>query len=173
MKKKLFLTAVLILSFFLTAFSQQMNRVIKDSRLNTDVLVGPCNLNGLQNGIFAPWFNSQYKNYIPNAKVINEIKKNINKTHITIVFGSWCGDSKMQMGRFYKILNEVGFNTKNLRTIAVDYSLKVPGMNIKRLKIKRIPTFIVYYKGKEIGRIVESPSVTLESDLENILRKID
>lgn len=172
MKKKLLFAVVFSLLFSATAFSQQkVNRVIKDPVMGMNVLAGPCNFNGLKSGIFAPWFNYQYKVYKPNAKVVNAIKKKLDKTKITIVFGSWCGDSKLQVGRFYKILSEAGYNLKNVNLIAVDRAKKVPGMNIKNLHIKRVPTFIVYRHGKEMGRIVESPKTTLENDLQHILRK--
>jgi hypothetical protein len=171
MKKKLLFTTVFSLLFFITAFSQKVNCVVKDSRTNANVLAGPCNLNGLKTGVFAPWFNYQYKTYSPDSNVINNIKNKLDKTHITIVFGSWCGDSKLQVGRFYKILNDAGVDLKNVKTIAVDHAKKIPGMDISNLKIKRIPTFIVSSNGKEIGRIVESPKTTLEKDLQNILAK--
>jgi len=171
MKKKLLFTTMFSLLFIATAFSQEMNKVIRDPNMGSNVLAGPCNLSGLQNGIFAPWFNYQYKSYAPDSKVVNDIKNHLDKTHITIVFGSWCGDSKMQVGRFYKILNDAGYDLNNVKAIAVDRVLKVPGTDISNLDIKRVPTFIVSYKGKEIGRIVESPKTTLEKDLKNILAK--
>ena len=40
-----------------------------------------------------------------------------------------------------------------------------------KYEFSRIPTFIVEQKGKEIGRIVERPQVTLEADLVNILQE--
>ena len=172
MKKKLLFAFAFSLLFSVTAFSQQeVNRVIKDPNMGQNVMAGPCNLSGLKSGIFAPWFNYQYKVYKPNDKVVNAIQKKLNKTKITVVFGSWCGDSKLQVGRFYKILTDAGYNLKNVNLIAVDRAKKVPGMNIRNLHIKRIPTFIVYHHGKELGRIVESPKTTLEKDLQNILRK--
>jgi hypothetical protein len=172
MKKKLLFGVAFSLLFSVTAFSQQkMNHVIKDPQMDMNVLAGPCNFYGLTNGIFAPWFNYQYKSYKPNAEVVNTIKKKLDKTKITVVFGSWCGDSKIQVGRFYKILTDAGYNLKNVNLIAVDRAKKVPGMNIKKLHIKRIPTFIVYHHNQEMGRIVESPKTTLEKDLQHILRK--
>jgi hypothetical protein len=159
------------LLFVVTAFAQDVNKVIKDPMMGMNVMAGPCNLEGMQHGIFAPWFNYQYKSYKPEAKVVSAIQKKLNKTHITVVFGSWCGDSKMQVGRFYKILSDAGYNMNHVKAIAVDRALKVPGTDISNLDIKRVPTFIVSVHGKEIGRIVESPKKTLEKDLQNILQK--
>lgn len=171
MKKKLLLITAFSLLFSITAFSQQKeNCVIKDPMMGMNVMAGPCNFNGLKTGIFAPWFNYQYKHYKPDAKVVDAIRKKLDKTHITVVFGSWCGDSKMQVGRFYKILSDAGYDLSSVKAIAVDRAKKVPGMNIKNLDIKRVPTFIVYSHGKELGRIIESPKTTLERDLQNILQ---
>jgi hypothetical protein len=38
------------------------------------------------------------------------------------------------------------------------------------MKIKRIPTFIIYKKKREIGRIVETPGDLIEKDLLKILQ---
>ena len=173
MKKKILFSALFSLLFVTAAFSQDVNKIIKDPMMGMNVMAGTCNLDGLQHGIFGPWFNYQYKSYKPDSIVVQDIQKKLKKTQITIVFGSWCGDSKMQVGRFYKILSDAGYNMDHLKAIAVDRALKVPGSDISNLDIKRVPTFIVSSHGKEIGRIVESPKRTLEKDLQNILQKKD
>jgi len=172
MVKQFLITLSLVLTISSMAYSQQQNKVVKDSRLNRDVLIGLCNDKGLQGPLFGTYFNQQYNNYKPGQKQIALLKQELNKTHITIVFGSWCGDSKMQVGRFYKILDETGFKHTQLKTIAVDRSINAGNMDIKDLNIHRIPTFIVYYRGKEIGRIIESPNTSLENDLWEIVSKI-
>jgi hypothetical protein len=168
--KKFILAGWVMLFFFQSALAQKTNRVVKDPILHREVLVGNCNRHGLETGLFSTWFNSQYKNYQPEAALVKEIARKMHSTHITIVFGSWCGDSKMQVGRFYKILDEAGY-TKKPKVIAVTRSLKAGDVDISGLHIRRIPTFIVYRNGKEIGRIVESPKKSLEADLLQILKK--
>jgi hypothetical protein len=37
--------------------------------------------------------------------------------------------------------------------------------------VERVATFIVYRNGREIGRIIESPGISLEKDLLKILQK--
>ncbi len=172
MKSKLLILSAFIFVFTIGAKAQKVNRTMEDPILHRTVMVGPVTQQGLKTGIFSTWFNQQYKYYNPETSIINKIKKNINKVNITAVFGSWCGDSKLQVGRFYKILHDAGYDMSKLKTIAVDRALKAPGLNISSLQIHRIPTFIIYYKGKEIGRIVESPKTSLEKDLENILKKV-
>jgi thiol-disulfide isomerase/thioredoxin len=171
MTKQFLATLSLILTLSTFTFAQQQNRVINDSRLHRDVLVGLCNDDGLRGSLFGSYFNNQYVQYHPDTAKIEVLKKKLSNVQITIVFGSWCGDSKMQMGRFYKILDRAGFDYAKVRVIAVDRSLKAGDISIASLKIKRIPTFILFSNGNEIGRIVESPEVSLEGDLVNILNK--
>ncbi len=152
-------------------FAQKENKVITDPVLHRDVMVGMCTRQGLEQGIFAPWFNAQYKNYHPDPSKLEAIMPKINKTQITVVFGSWCGDSKMQVGRFFKILDASGYK-KKVKIIAVTRRLKAGSVDITALNIRRIPTFVIYYRGEEVGRIVESPKTTLEGDLAAILDKM-
>ncbi len=172
MVKQFIITLSLIFALSSAAYSQHENRVVKDTRLNRDVLIGLCNDTGLRGPLFGPYFNQQYKNYKPRIKVIAQLKKKLKKTQITIVFGSWCGDSKMQVGRFYKILDESGFSHNHVKLIAVNRSFQAGNTDITHLNIHRIPTFIIYHKGKEAGRIVESPKTSLENDLWKIVSKI-
>ena len=170
--KKILLAGLFLAFAFQGVFAQNVNKVVVDPLLHSNVLVGPCTLNGLEHGIFSRWFNEEYNSYHPDATAIKAIAKKINKTTITIVFGSWCGDSRMQVGRFYKVLDDAGFDGSQVKNIAVLRSLKAGNTDISGLHIRRIPTFIISYKGKEIGRIVESPRVSLEADLASIINKI-
>lgn len=178
MKKHLFISVFFVIAVAFSATAQNdyqkpYNQVVKDKTLQRDVLIGPCNYVGLKtNSLFEQAFNNEYNDYNPNTDLVNKIKNKINKTQIIIVFGSWCGDSRKQVGRFYKILDLSGFKSKHLSIIAVNRLKKAPGTKVASLNIGHIPSFIVNYKGKEIGRIVESPEVSLEADLAKILNKV-
>ncbi len=169
------LTGLLFIAFLFStqlSFGQQPNTVITDSKLHKDVLVGFCNRNGLKSGLFGEYFKSQYEAYKPNAALVKKIAEKIDKVKITIIFGSWCGDSKIQVPRFYKILDRAHYNENNIKLIAVDRSMRAMTVDITDLNIERIPTFIIYQGDKELGRIVESPGKSLEKDLYKILKKV-
>jgi hypothetical protein len=74
-----------------------------------------------------------------------------------------------------KILEAAGFDTSNLGIVCVsnefDMYKKSPQGEELGKNIQRVPTLIVYEKNKEIGRIIESPVLSLERDLLSILRK--
>lgn len=153
-----------------TLFAQNVNTEIRDSKLKKDVLVGFCNEKGLEKGEFGVYFKSQYEVYTPKAKTIQKIKSKINDYDIKIVFASWCSDSKLQLPRFYKILDLAEFKKSQLETIGVDRTKNALVVNIADLNIELVPTFIVYKHGEEIGRIVETPVKTLEADLLKLIK---
>lgn len=85
--------------------------------------------------------------------------------------GTWCGDSRRETPHFYKLLDAVNFDYKNLQMITVDRSKKSSNNEQAGLEIIRVPTFIFYKNGKEINRFVEYPVKSLEEDLLEILKE--
>ena len=53
--------------------------------------------------------------------------------------------------------------------VAVNEDKKTPDNLEKGLNIERVPTFIFYKKGKEIGRFVEYPRESVEADILKIV----
>lgn len=170
MKIRLLFTMVLWAGA-ITLFAQTKNTEILNSKSNKNILVGYCDEKGLEKGEFGVYFKSQYETYTPKEKSIEKLKNKINKYDIKIVFGSWCSDSKIQVARFYKILDLADFNKSQLETLGVDQNKNALIVNIANLNIELVPTFIVYKHGDEIGRIVESPVKSLEEDLLKIIGK--
>ena len=83
--------------------------------------------------------------------------------------GTWCGDSKRETPTFYKILDETNYNYNNLELVTVDRSKTTPDGLEKGYDVVRVPTFIFYKDGKEIGRYVEYARESLEEDMLAIL----
>jgi thiol-disulfide isomerase/thioredoxin len=83
--------------------------------------------------------------------------------------GTWCGDSKRETPRLYKILEEAGFDQKNLELITVNRSKKTPDNLQEGLDIIKVPTFIFYKNNKEVGRFVERVRESLEKDMLKIV----
>lgn len=137
-------------------------------------LLGTCAAADFNREPYAAWYKPTYENYTPTADIIAQLKKlGLEKFKLKIVFGSWCGDSKRELPKMMKVLNAAGFPEKNIELIGVYDSLEVykqgPKREEKGLNIYRVPTFIVYQKDKEVGRIVEFPVESLERDLLKIV----
>mgnify|MGYP000175333234 CR=1 FL=1 len=118
---------------------------------------------------YTAWFNSYYTNYTVDQKTTKKLKKALKDVTIKAFMGTWCGDSKRETPRFYKVLEAAEFDLKNLKMITVNRGKKTPDNLQKGLNIFRVPTFIFYKDGKEIGRYVEYARVSLEKDMLQIL----
>lgn len=139
------------------------------------ILLGSISSSALQDSPYAAWFHKNYEAYHSNTIVKSLYNKNLLKDiSIETFFGSWCGDSKRELPRFVKLLDEIGFDQKQLTIIGLGGSdslyKRSPQGEEQGKGIFRVPVFIVYKKGKEAGRINEFPVESLERDLLNILQ---
>lgn len=171
--KRTVILLITLLNLYL-GFSQTLNHLETDKNGN-ELLLGEINKKGLTKNSFKAWFSKTYDDYLINKKVVNLIKDSINQYEIKAFLGTWCGDSKRETPRFYKILEAAKFDETKLKLIAVDKTEEAykqsPNGEEKGLNIHRVPTFIFYKNGKEVNRIVERPKETLERDILNIVSK--
>ena len=146
-------------------FSQDLNKKIIDPRLNKEILYGYCDRYGLEKGEFGKLFDEYYKIYEPDQAVLDSLKLKKEGVEILIILGTWCSDSQEQVPRFFKILDKIKFNKKSVQLICVSRDKEAGDVETVNYNIQKTPTFIVYRRGREIGRIVENPSTSLEKDL--------
>ena len=116
------------------------------------------------------WFDEEYKNYVPNQEIINSLKPLKNEIKVLVIAGSWCGDTQRELPRFFKMINSIGVPNKQIEMIMVDENKKTAAFNISVIQVSNIPTFIFFKDGKELGRIIEKPVITLEDDLAKLLQ---
>ena len=162
---------IILVPIFLFSCNIQKNKSIIDNRTNNEILIGQCNRNAFEKGIFKKWFTDEYENYKTDEVQIEKLKKSteLKDTEILVIFGTWCHDSRRELPRFYKITDELGYSKFNIRLVAVDTNKSSRDKSIEGIEFTRIPTFIFYKNGKEIGRIVESVKVSLETDISVII----
>jgi thiol-disulfide isomerase/thioredoxin len=135
-------------------------------------LIGKINKEALSQKHFA-WFEENFHAYLPNNEVTNQLSTALAGYTITAFMGTWCGDSKKEVPRFYKVLEACKFPIDRLTMIGVarnrDAYKQSPGGEHEGLNIHRVPTFIFYKNGKEVNRIVEHPIKTIEEDMLQLL----
>ncbi len=169
---------ILLLTFFCfnVLSAQQLNTLVTDDKGNKKLL-GAINKNGLMQSPFNDWFNKNYDDYLLNGDIVNALKTELKGYTIQVFLGTWCGDSKREVPRFYAILDALNFSENQLEVIAVDNERATykqsPSAEEKDLNIHRVPTFIFYKDGQEVNRIVESPVETLERDMLSIVQQKD
>ncbi|MBT8244359.1 MAG: thiol reductase thioredoxin [Winogradskyella sp.] len=140
-------------------------------------LIGKINKIGFQSETYTTWFNTNYKNYKLDLKTIEAIKSHLKEYDIKLFMGTWCGDSKREVPKFYKILDATNYPIKQLTAVAVSREPNLykesPQHEEAGLNIVRVPTFIFFKDGKEVNRIIERPIETLEKDILKIIRDND
>ncbi len=163
--KKILLSIILIASIGCLAQKKETSAT-KDEEGN---LIGITNKADFLQEPYTDWFSPNYNDYKTNKEIINKLKPLLKDITIKAFMGTWCGDSQEQTPAFYKILDETGFNYKNLELVAVNRDRETPDNLQKGFDIERVPTLIFYKEGKEIGRFVEYPRETIEADILKIV----
>ena len=166
---------ILIVATVLSSILSPAQDINKEINIDdeTPFLLGKIDKNGLTSDHYNEWFSKNYNDYELDQEIIQAIGSKLNAYQITLFMGTWCGDSKMEVPRFYKILEACNFPENQLTVIALSrkpYMYKQsPNHYEAGLNIHRVPTFIFYKNKKEVNRIVEHPVETLESDILNII----
>jgi thiol-disulfide isomerase/thioredoxin len=122
----------------------------------------------LQSPAYA-WFDSGYAVYQPQAEYIDRLKRMKDSVEYLVIYATWCSDSKREMPRFFKIMDGIEFPQNRITMIAVDRARLLPAGISSKYGITNVPTFIVSYRGFELGRIIESPKTSLEQDFVDLL----
>lgn len=139
------------------------------------MLLGRIDRNGLTQAPFAGWFNAEYQSYAVDAAALAPVQGKLQDVSIEIFLGTWCSDSQREVPRFYKILDHLQAGEQGLALYALDdhpdRRKTSPQGEEKGKNIDFVPTFIFSRNGVELGRIVESPQVSLEADMAAILAK--
>jgi thiol-disulfide isomerase/thioredoxin len=85
---------------------------------------------------------------------------------VTVFLGTWCGDSRREVPRFWKALDATGGGAPfQIRYVGVDHDKKEPAALLQEHGVHYLPTFIVSRGGHEVGRIVETSPHGVEQDL--------
>jgi tetratricopeptide (TPR) repeat protein len=127
----------------------------------------------LQQLPYSEWFNKNYAAYTIDTVAADQLKPLLKDKHIEIFMGTWCGDSRREVPRMFKVLEYAGVKPSQIKLVMVsnhDSSYKQsPTHEEKNKNIHRVPDLLVYNAEKEINRIVESPVISLEKDLLSII----
>lgn len=84
---------------------------------------------------------------------------------VTVYFGTWCGDSRRELARFWAAADQAGYLPFAIDYIAVDrYDQRPPALE-QEVGLRWVPTFIVERDGEEVGRLVEVSPNGVEHDL--------
>lgn len=148
-----YLLSVLFVVMTVTTFSQLQYEVIEKS--GRKILKGIINRDLLVKDTSYKWFQQQQIGYTPSSEIVADIRSKANDVQYLVFGGTWCGDTRFLLPKFYSLLDTAGVGQDHVTLVAVDYSKKTIGNLSEAFNIQRVPTFIVLKDGKEAGRVVE------------------
>jgi thiol-disulfide isomerase/thioredoxin len=177
--KKIYLVILSIFVFVAVQKSTQaqLNLINKEAldRSGNNMHIGRVTFSAFSIAPYADWFISGKEKYTPKESEINALKTFKNDFKVIIYGGTWCGDTRNQLPKFAKILEELKFPSQNYEMFFVDNAAErykqTPDANKYQNSVFRVPTFIIEQNGVELGRIIEEPVETLEEDLLKILKQ--
>lgn len=149
-----------------------INETTEENSTDTEqqeMLLGEFSKEDLQKGTYANWFNRNYEKFEPSKEALETIKNNISDYEIIAFMGTWCADSKREVPKMYKILDEAGYDLSNLTMIGADRNKNTPEKAEQEWNVTMVPTFIFLKDGKEVNRFVEYPVETIEKDIAKIV----
>ena len=150
MKYFLLLVAVFL---GLHSFSQSQFQVMGQG--SGKILKGILNRQDIANDSSFNWFSQNQRGYTPNAFTVAALKEKGKDIQIIAFGGTWCGDTRNILPKFYSIVDAAGFSDIQISLFGVDTDKKTLGHLAEALNVQYVPTFIVMKDGKEIGRVVE------------------
>ena len=131
-------------------------------------VVGPVDRTYLNDPAW-PAFKAVYDTTRIEPQFIEMIRLTYQGEEFLVFFGAWCSDSKRDVPRFLKIADDAGFAPAKITLYSLDRTKKSADGLTDRYGIQYVPTFIVLKEGAEVGRITESPTVSVEADLLTLL----
>jgi len=137
------------------------------------VLVGEFDAEVLHSGAYS-WFEAGYLAYEPeDAKLFAKLQASAKRLSALVFLGTWCGDTHDHLPAFLKLLDQARVPRERVRLIGLDRDKKWKGLP-EQHGIERLPTFLIYAEPtKEIGRIVETPKVSMLADLVQLVEAFE
>jgi thiol-disulfide isomerase/thioredoxin len=101
------------------------------------------------------WFAKNQEGYVPDQQAVQALRANKDSINIIAFGGTWCGDTKNILPKFFVLSDVAGLSPDKVTLIGVDHSKKTIQHLTEAFNVTNVPTIIVMKNGKEIGRVVE------------------
>jgi len=116
-----------------------------------------------------PEYQQRKRTYQPDSSAIQYLAAVIQPDDkVEVYLGTWCDDSQREVPKFLKMLDVLksGYQIELPASyVAVNRGKNEPRELLQGKSLEKVATFIVFRKGAEIGRVVETPNGLLEDDL--------
>ena len=149
--KQILIIALLITSFA-TGYAQ--TEISRDAGGNK-ILKGFISKQDLATDTAFAWFAQNQSGYVPEQNALLAMRANKDSINIIAFGGTWCGDTKNILPKFYRLTEVAGLSPDRITLFGVDRNKKTIQHLSEAFGITHVPTLIVMKNGREIGRVVE------------------
>ncbi|HKI01493.1 MAG TPA: hypothetical protein VKK31_05895 [Thermoanaerobaculia bacterium] len=127
-------------------------------------LVGPVTRETVEAAV-PDWVQAEVESQ-PDAEAAHALASVAPGAEVTVLLGTWCSDSRREVSRLWKALDETGGAVPfEVHYVGVDGAKREPAESVAANGVLYLPTFIVRRGGREVGRIVETAPHGIEKDL--------
>ena len=107
--------------------------------------------------------------YSPRLDIVSRLQEVPEVVRVEIYLGAWCPDCRQHVSAYIKIMDMVRNPMIRTTYTGLPRDRAARGPYTEGKNIERIPTFIVFLRDQEVGRIIETPARSVEEDLWAIL----
>jgi thiol-disulfide isomerase/thioredoxin len=162
---------IITILFLVSKVTLAQEEITKDDNGNK-VIRGFISRKELATDTSFAWFTKNQKDYVPDEGALKALRANKDSINIIAFGGTWCGDTKYILPKFYVLADAAGLSADRITLIGVDHNKKTIQHLSEAFNIENVPTIIVMKNGKEIGRVVEYGSHGMfDRDLGEIISK--
>lgn len=115
------------------------------------------------------WAEAAAEGYAVDDEAAATIRQRADGVEVLVFLGTWCGDTKRELPRFFRVVDAAGLDESQITIMGLDRTKRDAEGLTERWGIEYVPTFIVVRDGQELGRIIERPGSTLEGDIAAML----
>lgn len=113
-----------------------------------------------------PEWKKIYDDYVPAADAIVRLRDKAAGLKADVYFAFWCSDSLNHVPVFLKILDAAA--PPGFSVVFYEVERKTDPEQkyyVEEMLVEKVPTFIFYAVGGELGRIVENPANSILEDM--------
>ncbi|MBK7631467.1 MAG: hypothetical protein IPJ23_12325 [Ignavibacteriales bacterium] len=128
--------------FLAVFFKKMVGRTKQPPRKKEPLILGYCPASEMNDSVFFNNWTTAYNNYQPDYETLDSLEGKLDDLNIKIVFRSTCSDSREQLPRLFKILNELNFDLNSITLIGVNREKQGLSNEAEGLEIELVPTII-------------------------------
>ena len=117
------------------------------------------------------WLSAGASLYKADTKALEGIQGLGGPYRYVVFAGTWCEDTQILLPQFYAVMQQAGIPVSAVTLFGMNRAKKALNDEEQVFEITRVPTIIVLEQNREIGRITETVTTSVEQDIFDMMAK--